>query len=94
MAVDNENVATTTNESKQATPTKKEAVSVGQRIKTFLREVMSEMKRTNWPTRDELVKFTVVVMFTVVVVAIYLAVNDFVAANITQRVFNVIPPRP
>ena len=55
----------------------------------FLREVQVELKKTNWPSRDELTKFTVVVMMTIVIVAVYLYISDQVAGAITGKVFGV-----
>lgn len=48
----------------------------------FLQEVLVELKKTDWPTRNELTKFTIVVMVTIIVVAIYLFLSDKVAALI------------
>ncbi|MHB9026475.1 MAG: preprotein translocase subunit SecE [Armatimonadota bacterium] len=50
----------------------------------FLQEVMVELKKTDWPTRNELTKFTIVVMVTIIVVAIYLFFSDKVAQLIMQ----------
>ena len=58
-------------------------------IVRFLREVQAELKKTNWPTRDELTKFTVVVMITIVVVAVYLYVSDLIVAHITGPLFGI-----
>ncbi len=41
---------------------KKQRVSVSQ----FLTEVRAEMKKVTWPTRDEVVSYTLVVLVTVV----------------------------
>jgi preprotein translocase subunit SecE len=41
---------------------KKQRVTVSQ----FLTEVRAEMKKVTWPTRDEVVSYTIVVMVTVV----------------------------
>lgn len=60
------------------------------RLKRFLREVMTELKKTNWPSRDELTKFTVVVMVTIIVVAVLLFVYDTVAAHVMQYV-GIVP---
>lgn len=49
------------------------------RLKHFLREVHVELKKTNWPSRDELTKFTVVVLVTILAVTLYLYASDTVA---------------
>lgn len=43
----------------------------------FLREVGSEMRKTSWPKRKELTKYTVVVISTVVFMAVFFAAVDF-----------------
>ncbi len=48
-------------------------------LKRFLREVETELKKTHWPTRDELTKSTVVVLATIILVALYLYVCDNLA---------------
>lgn len=58
-------------------------------ITRFLREVQVELKKTNWPTRDELTKFTIVVMVTIVVVSIYLFACDRVFMFISGRLFKI-----
>lgn len=55
----------------------------------FLQEVMVELKKTDWPTRNELTKFTVVVMATIVIVAIYLFISDKIAATIMHWVLPI-----
>ena len=55
----------------------------------FLREVQVELKKTSWPTQNELTKFTIVVMVTIVVVAVYLFVSDLIVYHITGRLFGL-----
>jgi preprotein translocase subunit SecE len=57
-------------------------------IAHFIREVLVELKKTNWPSRDELTKFTVVVMVTILVVSIYLFVADTVIGQIATKLFD------
>lgn len=42
---------------------KKERVTISQ----FLTEVRAEMKKVTWPTRDEVISYTIVVVVTVVI---------------------------
>ena len=55
---------------------KKQRVTVSQ----FLTEVKAEMKKVTWPTRDEVVSYTIVVVVTVVLMGglVYLADIVFV----------------
>ena len=46
------------------------------KIKSFLSEVMSEMRKTSWPKSKELTKYTMVVISTVVVMAFFFVLVD------------------
>ncbi|MDI7743270.1 preprotein translocase subunit SecE [Lysinibacillus fusiformis] len=46
------------------------------KIKTFLSDVVSEMRKTSWPKSKELTKYTVVVVSTVIVMAIFFVLVD------------------
>lgn len=63
------------------------------RIKRYLREVSAELKKTNWPSRDELTKSTVVIVLTMVLVAVFLFVCDWAFAHVmASKIINVAPP--
>jgi len=85
MAANNED-AVKIPETEAPSKTEKSAVNP---IILFLRDVKKELERTVWPTRDELIKFTVVVMLTIVIVAVYLYISDQIAGAITGKVFGV-----
>jgi preprotein translocase subunit SecE len=46
------------------------------RLKQFLVEVWSELKKTTWPARKEVYGTTIVVIITVLICAVYLWVVD------------------
>ena len=48
------------------------------RLKQFLIEVWSELKKTTWPGRKEVYGTTVVVIVTVLICAVYLWVVDLI----------------
>lgn len=52
----------------------------------FLREVSAEMKKVSWSSKQELVRYTVVVSITVVVVCTLIWVCD----SFFTRLFNLI----
>jgi len=49
-----------------------------QKITTFLKEVRLEMKKVNWPTRKETIRYTLIVIGASVAVAIFLGSLDFI----------------
>ena len=57
-------------------------VSRGSRIKRFLREVRAELRKVAWPTRKELITYTVVVIVAVAAVGIYITLADLVIAKL------------
>jgi len=75
-----------------ANPKEGSGTTMWQGISRFLREVQIELKKTNWPTRNDLTKFTIVVMVTIVVVSVYLAISDLIVASVFNRLFQFTPP--
>ena len=47
------------------------------KIKEYLNETRSELKHVNWPTRNQTIAFTVIVVIISVVVAYLLGFFDF-----------------
>ncbi len=66
------NAVATPREARQ--PVKGERVSPAQ----YTREVRSEMRRVNWPTRPEVIKYTTVVVVTLVLLTAFIAGADYV----------------
>lgn len=52
---------------------------------TFLKEVQLEMKKVNWPTRQETLNYTLLVVGISVVIAIFLGGIDFLFMNLLNR---------
>ena len=59
----------------------------GGRIGRFIREVISEMRKVLWPSRRELVTYTIVVIIFVVVMVAMVAGLDVGFAKLVLRVF-------
>ena len=51
-------------------------------IKKFLSEVTVELKKVAWPTKDELVGSTIVIIIGVAIMAVYIGVCDFMFSTI------------
>jgi len=52
------------------------------RVRDFLTEVTTELKKSSWPTRKELVDSTVVLIVTVLMLGIFVALADLVFLRI------------
>lgn len=60
-------------------------------LSKFAREVKVEMKRTNWPTKNELTKMTFVIIATIAAVAVFLYVADQVAQALMAALLQTPP---
>jgi preprotein translocase subunit SecE len=47
-------------------------------VRQFIKEVRMELKKVDWPSRRELVSYTVVVLATLIVTTLYVAGLDYV----------------
>ena len=54
------------------------------KLGTFLKEVRLEIRKINWPTRQETVKYTIIVISVSFVVAAFLGGLDFVFSYLLQ----------
>jgi len=59
------------------------------RLKVFLGEVVVETKKVTWPTRQEVVSTTTVVVIASFIFGIYLYICDFVFLTVTREVFDI-----
>ena len=55
------------------------------KIKNFFQEVRTEMKKVNWPTKDETFKYTLVVIVATAIVALYLGALDAILFGILEN---------
>ena len=53
----------------------------------FFREVVAELKKVTWPTREETIKLTVVVIAISVLVGLFIGGLDALVLSITRVVF-------
>jgi preprotein translocase subunit SecE len=59
------------------------------RLKTFLSEVVAETKKVTWPSRQEVVGTTTVVVAASFIFGIYLYLADFIFLVIRNQVFEL-----
>lgn len=60
------------------------------RSKKYLGEVQTELKKTTWPTKPELISQTQVVFVLLVVVGVFIASWDFLLGQIFRLVLQVM----
>jgi preprotein translocase subunit SecE len=59
------------------------------KTRTFFSEVVTEMKKVTFPSRDEVVGTTVVVIITSFVFALFLYVADFAIVKAYEQILKV-----
>ena len=47
------------------------------KVVTFLKEARVELKKVSWPTKDELIGSTIIVMIITIILAIFIGVCDY-----------------
>jgi len=55
------------------------------KIITFLKEVRLEMKKVNWPTRQETLRYTLIVIGISVAVAAFLGTIDLILTTLLNK---------
>lgn len=51
----------------------------------FLNQTYSELKQVIWPTRAEVIRLTLIVIFISLIVGIYLGAVDFILVKLTEQ---------
>ncbi|MEK8132688.1 preprotein translocase subunit SecE [Paenibacillus filicis] len=54
---------------------------------SFFGDAWSELKKVKWPSRKELISYTLVVLFTVIFVTVYFYVLDLGISELLRLVF-------
>jgi preprotein translocase subunit SecE len=70
-------------ERKQAPPSREERTGPRQ----YLREVQGEMKKVAWPTRQEVINSTIVVLIGVIIMTAIIFAFDYGALNLVDFIF-------
>jgi preprotein translocase subunit SecE len=58
-----------------------------EKIIRFLREAKSELQKVNWPTREQVVQYTIIVVVFSLIVALFLGSLDFLFGQIIKTYF-------
>jgi preprotein translocase subunit SecE len=56
-----------------------------EKVLKFLKEVKVEVRKVDWPTRQEVIRYSLIVVFVSFVVAVYLGFWDFVFTTILNK---------
>ena len=69
---------------------KKSKPGIFERVGKWVREMKSELKKVQWPTRKQTVNNTLIVIACVVVVGLFIWVFDYVATNVIDLLINLL----
>lgn len=58
-----------------------------ERIKTYLSETRTELKKVTWPSRQDLIDSTKVVIVATLIVTVFIGIVDQVLSRIIKLVF-------
>ena len=58
-----------------------------EKIKKFLKEVLGELRKVTWPSKDELVGSTIVTIVVSLVVAIFIGIVDRILTLVVRAIF-------
>jgi preprotein translocase subunit SecE len=64
-----------------------ERIGLVSRVSLFLRQVIFELKKVVWPTREQLITYTIVVIVFVTIMGLIIAALDFVFVKLVLFVF-------
>ncbi len=60
------------------------------RAAKWLKEMKSELKKVQWPTRKQVVNNTLIVIACVIVVGVFIWIFDFIAGNAIQLLISLL----
>ncbi len=56
------------------------------RLREFVQEVLAEFRKVTWPSRDELINSTSIVIVVTLVLAFFLGVVDISLTKVVERI--------
>lgn len=62
----------------------------GTRVKRFFRDIKAEMKKVTWPTKEQLLHNTGVIVVFIIIVTIILSVLDIAFAKLFELITSVL----
>ncbi len=62
-----------------------------ERVRTFFRETVGELKKVTWPTRKEALNLTGIVLLVIFAVGLYLGLWDYIFTKVFAWIFTTLP---
>ncbi len=55
-------------------------------IRRYFRETIAELRKVTWPTREEAIRLTLIVIATILVMAVLLGLLDYIYAKLMDLI--------
>ena len=65
-------------------------LSFGERVKKFFKDTKAELKKVTWPTKEQLIHNTGVIIVFIIIVTIILSVLDVAFAQLFKMLTNIL----
>ncbi len=65
-------------------------LSFGERVKKFFKDTKAELKKVTWPTKDQLIHNTGVIIVFIIIVTIILSVLDIAFGKMFQALSGIL----
>jgi preprotein translocase subunit SecE len=59
------------------------------KVAGFLKDVVEELKKVSWTTKDELIDSTIIVLVSLVILAVFTGVVDWALAVIIKKLMHI-----
>ena len=66
-----------------------EKPNIFQRIKRWFKETAGELRKVSWPTREEAIALTRIVLIVTIIMAAILGILDFIFARLVGLLVNI-----
>ena len=70
--------------------TKTKKASFGTRVKKFFKDTRAELKKVTWPTKEQLIHNTGVIIVFIIIIAVILSVLDLAFGKIFAMLTNIL----
>lgn len=70
--------------------TKTNKVGFGTKVKRFFKDTKAELKKVTWPTKEQLIHNTGVIITFIIIITVILSVLDVAFAKLFQQLTNIL----
>ena len=60
-------------------------MTINERVKSFFKEVYVELKRVSWLSRNDVIKYTLIVLVVTIIVSFFLGGLDYIFMGLIKK---------